>query len=219
MKTTIGYRPGRYQEYTVLRDHPDCLLLYGGLDTVTSLELCPFPLKTDTFEVLLFGDYKNECSKTQVPDCSEGKWAVVEYVKSCGHRVQERIPFFENVQTFTHYGDVFEGSSYSVNAWEERIEFFRTILPCAVCQLVYHAAWIYKERLAERGKEKCIVDCLQALEANFDNWRDFMSEAEVRGQFDRLPPAKPRSKSIKQTLFRALTEAGKDATSGGAADV
>lgn len=184
IKTSIGYRPRGDSAEACLRDHSECRLLYAEVDTVTSLDLCPFPLQTDTFKVLLFGDHENAHRRH---DCRSGKWAVVEYTKSCGHTVQERISFFENVQTFTHCGDVFEGPSYSITAWERRIEFFKNQLPCDVCQMVRHAAWIYKGGLAERGKEKCIESCLQTLESNFDNWRDFVSVEEVRGQFERFP--------------------------------
>lgn len=181
IKTTIGYRPRDTSAEACLRDHPDCRLLYAEMDTVTSLDLCPFPLQTDTLKVLLFGDYDNPHAKSARHECCYGKWAVVEYIKSCGHTVQERISFFEDVKTFEHYGTVFEGSSYSINDWERRIEFFRNQLPCAVCSLVAHSLWCLDQ--LGGGVKKALKGCLEQLEYNYDNWRDFIAEEEVRARF------------------------------------
>ena len=97
MKTTIHYK----NHTPALSDgfyHPDCPLLFADHDQITRLSDCPFPLKTDSFKVLLFGK-----SKTKPGDT----FAVVEYQKTCGHTVQERITFCEGVEDFTHGGSRF----------------------------------------------------------------------------------------------------------------
>ena len=71
-------------------------------DTPLPLSEYSFPLNTDTFKVLEFGrEPKEGC-----------KYALVEYTKKCGHKVNERIRFEEDVKDFEHYGTKFTGASY-----------------------------------------------------------------------------------------------------------
>lgn len=83
--------------------HPDCPVLYAIHDRITSLADCPFLLKGETYEVKLFGVSKN-------PDVTkygrDPKFAVVEFIKRCGHLVLERIPFFGergDLQSLRHH--------------------------------------------------------------------------------------------------------------------
>lgn len=130
MKTTIQYlrhSPGESDGFY----HAKCPVLYAQHDTITALADCPFPLVTDSFRVLLFGTSKSFTDDD--PKHGNNKtFAVVEHEKVCGHTVQERIQFIENVKTFDHYGKIFAGESYSIKDWRRRIECFRNY-PCDVC--------------------------------------------------------------------------------------
>lgn len=167
--------------------HPDCPVLYAEHDTIGRLEDCPFPLKTETFEVLLFGT-----SKTfPMQDKKYGDtrtFAVVDWTKACGHKVQCRVPFAENVETFDHYGTVFTGESYSIKAWEKRMEFFRGY-PCDVCAMIKHGVWHWRGGTSNMGNSCAEITkaYLQLLDYNFDNWREFVSEASVTRRFGRGP--------------------------------
>lgn len=162
--------------------HPTVETWYKG-DHALALRLCPFPTQTDTFKVLNWG--WTEPLLNRDPAMGHSPTVVlVEYTKSCGHTVRERIPFIEGVTTFTHFGTVFTGESYSVNDWQRRIEYFRKQLPCAVCSLVRHAVWIYQQRLGEtRSRVKAITNCIDSLDYNYANWREFVTEAQITEWF------------------------------------
>lgn len=152
--------------------HADSPVLYAQHDIIGNLSDCPFPLKTESFEVLMFGSViVQPDSKPEYGDSS--KFAIIEYTKSCGHKVQERINFIENVQTFNHYGTIFTGESYSINDWKNRIEFFRNY-PCEICGLVKHSNWVWKEGYSEyKSKNKHIESLRRLLDYNFNNWPEF----------------------------------------------
>ncbi len=164
MKTTI-----QYIRHDPVFYHPDCPVLYGQHDTIGSLADCPFPLETDSFKVLLFGKSVNHASENSG---HSNKFAVVEYKKSCGHTVQERIPFIEGVKDFDHYGTTYTGASYSINDWQARIEFFRTICPCDVCQMVKHSLWSKETADRKPSEVKRIKQLTHLLDYNFANWRE-----------------------------------------------
>ena len=153
--------------------HPDCPVLYRDHDEIGDLKDCPFPLVHPTFRVVFFGRLKFK------PD---GTFAVVEYRKSCGHVVWERIPFEEHVKDFDHYGTKFYGVDYKIANWERRIEFFRTILPCEVCQLVSHSLRIWLESLSEehRSLKRQLAYIEYLLECNYANWREFVDLDRLR---------------------------------------
>lgn len=155
--------------------HPSCPLLFRNHDEITTLDDCPFPLKTDSFEVLAFGRNlrKGEPGKR---DESQDTFAVVRYTKICGHTVEERITFQEGVEDFDHYGTPFIGKDYSINNWEKRIEFFRTSLPCDICQHLSNAIWHREMGDGARSKEKAISDFLLILNANWPNWKSFIDK-------------------------------------------
>ena len=168
--------------------HADCPLLFGEHDTVTSLQDCPFPLVTDSFKVILFGTSKS--FPNDKPEHGHTKrFAIVEYKKSCGHTVQERISFAEGVKTFDHYGTTFEGASYSIQDWQRRIEFFRTNLPCDVCQMVKHALWIWEIGEGGNSKKKAKSRLLSLLDYNFGNWQEFVNPAEIDEAFAKVKRA------------------------------
>lgn len=141
-------------------------------DVITSLDDCPFPLKTDSFEVLAFGRETNK---------DNGKFAIVEYRKNCGHLVQEKVRFEEGRQDFEHYETKFIGADYSIENWERRIELFRTIVDCDVCNMKKHALWIFAEGYSEPGnktKKKAAANLIYLLDYNFENWREFVTVEE-----------------------------------------
>jgi len=152
--------------------HPDCPVLYRDHDEIGDLKDCPFPLIHHTFRVVLFGRLKRK------PD---GTFAVVEYRKSCGHVVWERIPFEEHVEDFDHYGTKYFGADYKIANWERRIEGFRTLLPCTICSHVYHALWIYSRGEADQctNRKKTLAWIELILEANYLNWREFVDLSKV----------------------------------------
>lgn len=154
--------------------HKTCEVLYDT-DSITTLDDCPFPLKTDTFKVIHFGATKDAGGR----DC---KFAVVEYTKSCGNTVIERIPFMEGVKDFESHGDKFKGADYSINNWKDRIEFFRTNLPCDIIQLVNHSIWIYEIGESEGGnsRAKLLNAILFLLNYNYENWQKFIKEDEIK---------------------------------------
>lgn len=148
-------------------ENPD---LYEGHDTPGKLKDCPFPLETDSFKILSWGDTVNRSAPGH-----PGKVAVVQFRKKCGHMARERIAFYEGVQDFDHYGTKFIGADYSVNNWEKRIEFFRQGL-CPVCNIYEHCRWAHfhaGERTAPRKRTLSRFSLL--MNANFENWRDFVS--------------------------------------------
>lgn len=149
-------------------------LLYAEHDEITTLEDCPFPLKSDTYEVLTFGRSKVEKGDT---------FAIVRYQKKCGHVVEERIGFKENVQDFEHGGTKFIGADYSIKSYAKRIEFFRTILGCDVCQILEHGRWIFGTGLGVNSRKKATERALSLLNYNFANWREFVTEKEVVAKF------------------------------------
>lgn len=154
--------------------HPDSPVLFAVHNKITSVEDCPFPLKTDTFQVLLYG----------VELLKPATFVVVEYRKGCGHLVQEQVRFEEDVEDFDHYGTKFTGASYSVNDWEKRIEFFRKY-PCAVCQLVKHSLWIYSIGESDGGnsRKKAERALLRLLDYNFSNWQEFVKPEVIHQAF------------------------------------
>lgn len=143
-------------------------------DEVRLLSECPFPTTTPTFRVVEYGVWKREHD--------DGTFAIVEYRKKCDHLVWERIPFYENVTDFDHYGTKFYGADYKIANWERRIEFFRTILPCEVCQLVSHSLWIWTEGLCEenRTRKARLAHIEYLLESNYTNWREFVDLERLR---------------------------------------
>ena len=165
--------------------HKTCDVLYD-IDIITSLHDCPFPLETDTFKVIHFGVTKDGAGR----DC---KFAVVEYTKSCGNTVIERIPFIEGVKDFTSYGEDYKGSDYSTSNWEKRIEFFRTNLPCDVVQRVNHSIWIYEIGESEKGnsRKKLLDGIIYLLDYNYENWKEFISMKQIE---DMVATAKYNSK-------------------------
>jgi hypothetical protein len=180
MKTAIQYTR-HTPELSDGFHHADCPVLFA-IDTIGNLSDCPFPLKTDTFEVLAFG--RTEKSPDNEPKHGHSHtFAVVRFTKGCGHTVEERIPFSEGVESFDHYGTRFEGADYSIANWQKRIEFFRQY-PCDVCGLVKHSAWIWTQGLGESNRKRQIVRCIMLLDANFANWRDFIPEQSVRERFN-----------------------------------
>lgn len=163
MQTTI-----QYFRHDSTFFHPDCPVLFGEHDTIGNLADCPFPLETDTFKVLLFGQSISRNDKNG----HDNKFAVVEYKKSCGHTVQERITFMEKVEDFDHYGTKFKGAEYSIKDWQRRIEFFRTICPCDVCGMVKHSLWCQGYEDTRKPEKKRIAALARRLDYNFANWRD-----------------------------------------------
>lgn len=168
METTIKYK-NRGGESDALYKHPYNPLLYRT-DTVTQLTDCPFPLKTDSFTVLAFGDVEPHTA-----DPGSTKFTIVEYTKRCGHTVQERINFIEGVQDFDHYGTKFTGKSYSIKDWKNRIEYFRGCL-CDVCALASHVKWarLHAEECVT-SKKKAIKRFLLLMNANYKNWQEFIT--------------------------------------------
>lgn len=182
--------------------HPDHPCLYAMHDTITDLHDCPFPLKTDTFEVVLFGTSVRRPDAEEKGHGRDSKFAVVQYRKTCGHLCQERITFIEGVKTFMHCGTEFRGEDYSIENWRARIEFFRTNLPCEVCSMVRHCLWIHYEKLGStRGWRKNTDRCLLLLEHNFANWREFVPEQDILRWFRHAGeiPVHLRCKSSRTT--------------------
>jgi hypothetical protein len=166
-----------------LLHHPTIPEWFVG-DQVGELKDCPFPLKTDTFQVLAWGSIQEDFTRDKKYGHTP-TLTLVEYVKSCGHLVRERIPFYEDTQDFDHYGTMFYGADYSVKAWERRIEFFRTNLPCEVCAAVRHAMWIYNQKLGTpMARPKAIKQCCDHLDYNYENWREFVSEKQITNWFN-----------------------------------
>lgn len=157
--------------------HPDCPVLYKQHDTITSLSDCPFPLQTDSFRVIHFGTSVDP-AESKPEHGHTRRFAVVEYTKGCGHTVQERISFIEDVKTFEHYGTVFTGESYSINDWQRRIEYFRSGL-CEVCALVQHSLWCYSIGETSSSLEKLLEHIRRLLDYNFGNWQEFTPWPEI----------------------------------------
>lgn len=162
--------------------HANCPQLFAQHDTITTLADCPFPLVTDSFRVIHFGT-----SISQPDDTAKGyghakRFAVVEYVKTCGHLARERIPFIEDVKGFDHYGTKFTGAGYSISDWEARIEYFRNT-PCEVCGMIKHALWIWSLGEGPQSRAKAVSQCLFLLDANYTNWRELTPESEIRERF------------------------------------
>ena len=172
METSVKYL-GHTPEKSDGFYHAACPLLYST-DEITDLSDCPFPLKTNSFEVLIFGKSISDFRST---------FAVVRYQKKCGHVVEERISFQEGVEDFEHCGTKFFGADYSIKNWESRIEFFRTVLPCDVCQMVEHSRWIFGTGLGSNSRKKSIEELLFLLNASFANWQNFVSEKEIVAKF------------------------------------
>lgn len=150
--------------------HGEHHAIYPHLDTITTLADCPFPLETETFKVITFGT-TGQASGTP----GTGRFALVEYVKKCGHLSRDRIGFFEGVEDFNHCGTQFYGADYSIQSWQSRIEYFRGTL-CPVCDVFEHCRWAHfhaGERPASRKKTLARFDLLMG--ANFLNWGDFVS--------------------------------------------
>jgi hypothetical protein len=170
MKTRLIHNPAAFSPGF---HHPEHRAIYAHLDTPTTLADCPFPLETETFRVIVFGT--SEQAGNGTPGTS--RFALVEYVKACGHVAQDRIGFFEGVRDFDHYGKKFTGADYSIENWEARIEYFRNTL-CPVCEMFEHCRWAHfhaGERTASRKRTLARFDLLMA--ANFTNWADFVSRA------------------------------------------
>ncbi len=166
LKLTIKPTESKTFEKSIGFYHPECHLLYAQHDEITSLSDCPFPLETPSFKVLLFGKEK----------LKPAVWAVVEYTKSCGHTVQEKVRFEEGVKDFDHYGKQFIGADYSVQNWERRIEFFRTCLLCDVCHTLQRAIWLWTSGSADaKSKAKHEASTLRLLDYNYANWRELVS--------------------------------------------
>lgn len=152
--------------------HPDCPILFANHDTIGQLSDCPFPLKTTTFEVLLFGTSRDRSGDLHD---HERKLAVVEHTKRCGHTVSERITFEEGVQDFEHCGTIFSGASYSIKNWATRIELFRSGWSCEICQVVEHHLWCWSEGISAKSRKKSEASLLLTLNYNWENWQDFVS--------------------------------------------
>jgi hypothetical protein len=171
MNTPLPDSPIQYKQHGPQTDsvcnHPAHPCLYGT-DEVTSPSDCPFPLITESFRVLLYG------RETGNKAGGLGTWALIEYVKGCGHKVHERIRFEEGVQDFDHYGTKFTGASYSVNGWQNRIEFFRSG-PCDVCQTIQDALWHWKAGHTAKNRAKHEQSTLRLLDWNYANWQDFVN--------------------------------------------
>ncbi len=162
---------------------PDSPHLYAAHDTITSLDECPFPLVTDSFRVLAFGNSKYSPEDAEKGHGHTTRFAIVEFVKGCGHLAHERISFIEGVKTFTSHGTTFTGESYSINDWARRIEYFRNT-PCEVCAMVKHAVWIFGTGMGVNSRKLAMKRCLFLLDANYSNWREIVSEAEIKAKFD-----------------------------------
>lgn len=176
----------RYRNHTPeLSDgfyHADCPELFAQHDVITTLADCPFPLVTDSFRVIHFGT-----SISQPDDLAKGygntkRFAVVEYVKACGHLAQDRITFTEDVKDFDHYGTKFIGASYSIKDWAARIEFFRNT-PCDVCAMIQHSLWVWSEGLSESNRVKTVAALRRTLDYNYLNWQEFADWAKVEARF------------------------------------
>ena len=163
--------------------HADCPELFAQHDTITSLSDCPFPLVTDSFRVIHFGT-----SISQPDDADKGygankTFAVVEFVKGCGHLCRERISFVEGVTDFDHYGTKLIGADYSILNWEKRIAFFQAY-PCPVCEMVKHALWIWSEGLSESNRKKTVANLRHTLDYNYVNWVEFINWPDVEQRFN-----------------------------------
>jgi len=155
--------------------HPESPVLFAQHCKITTLDDCPFPLETDSFKVLLWGE------EIQKP----ATFAVVEFRKACGHVVQDMIRFEEGVQDFDHYGTKFIGAEYSFKDWKGRIERFRNY-PCEVCAMVKHALWIYATGEGARSRVKAEERALHLLNWNYGNWQDFISPAQLHKAFEAV---------------------------------
>jgi len=154
--------------------HPACPLLFRQHDKITTLEDCPFPLKTPTFEVLAFG--VNIYLPADERSREDDKFALVRYTKpSCGHTVEERIPFQEGVEDFDHYGTPFKGADYSIQNWERRIERFRNSLKCDVCHMAERAFWLRRIGEGPRGAKAALKQLRFLLDYNYGNWCEFLN--------------------------------------------
>ena len=149
-----------------IRNHPVFDCVYDG-DKITSLDECPFPLKTETFEVLAFGE--------RVRDSEVEKFAVIQYRKGCGHLAQDRIGFFENVQDFEHHGTPFKGEDYKIANWQKRIAYFQSN-PCDICAMAKHQAWLQSFSDTRLPGKKRLAQFLLLMNHNWSNWREFISE-------------------------------------------
>lgn len=162
--------------------HAACPQLFAQHDTVTSLADCPFPLETETFKVVFFGVTKSQPDDEAKGRGKDKRFAVVEFVKGCGHIARERIEFSEGVKDFDHYGTKFTGASYSIADWKNRIEFFRQY-PCEVCGMVKHCLWCFETGASASNRTKAFENCLFLLNANYTNWREFITETEILERF------------------------------------
>ena len=158
--------------------HPATPLLFKNHDGLTSLDDCPFQLKTDSYEVIAFGE--------SIADDIEGertkeydRVALIRYTKKCGHTVEERITFCEGVEDFDHYGTKFIGADYSISNFAKRIEFFRTNLPCDVCQMADRAVWLREIGEGARAKNKAVENLKSLLDYNYGNWQKFINWDET----------------------------------------
>lgn len=154
--------------------HPDSPVLFAQHNKITRVEDCPFPHKTDTFQVLLYG----------VELLKPATFVVVEYRKGCGHLVQEQVRFEEGVEDFEHCGTKFTGASYSIKDWENRIEFFRSG-NCDVCGLVRHSLWIYSIGESDGGNSRAKAEkaLLYLLDYNYSNWQEFVMPGVIHQAF------------------------------------
>ncbi|MFN9116306.1 MAG: hypothetical protein ACK5XN_40200 [Bacteroidota bacterium] len=149
-------------------NHPVHDRLFDG-DELTSLSDCPFPLKTDSFEVLAFGKRERDDGPEAV--------AVVAYRKGCGHLAHDRIGFFEHVKDFQHGGTPFKGDDYKIANWEKRIAYFQST-PCEVCDMARHQAWLQTFQDTRQPGKKRLATFRLLMNANWENWQEFVSEAE-----------------------------------------
>lgn len=193
--------------------HPDSPVLFAEHDKITTTDDCPFPLKTDTFEVLLWGvSIKHETwpPKEGERDTTRDTFCVVRHTKECcGHTVEDRVGFQEGVEDFDHHGTEFVGADYSAGAWERRIELFRQ-WPCDICGMVIHNLWCYgySDTVTKRGEFPDIQKELEEsspgfaalkkgkghaaglrllLDANWLNWDEFIDWEAYCALLDTLP--------------------------------
>lgn len=138
-------------------------------DKSLGVTACPFPIKTDTFEIVDFGKNLFEENAT---------YAHIIYTKRCGHTVLDRISFYEGIEDFEHFGTKFKGADYSIKNWKDRIEYFRVgsiAMVCDCCKITQHAHWTYRQKLTEfKSRAKLKEYCKLILDSNYENWQEFV---------------------------------------------
>ena len=166
-------------------------------------EACPFPTKTDTFEVVDFGTgqgYPDDDPPLHGRDQKNGEretWVHVIWTRPCGHTVLDRVNFWEGVETFSHYGTVFKGEEYSIKDWKRRMEYFRTSGVCDCCKISRHLWWIRRIGMTRSCglTEKSLPEYVeQMLDHSYLNWREFVDPVAdlANRRFWRTPELTPK---------------------------